>query len=71
MAIPGEYFFDPPAKEKVIGKTAETPIPTKEKPMRTGQNSGRNIANNIPTVTIEAPKTKVFFIPILSINRSE
>ena len=36
MAIPGEYFFELPAKENVIGNTAETPIPTKEKPINTG-----------------------------------
>ena len=42
MAIPGEYFFELPAREKVIGNTEATPIPTKEKPISTGQYDGKN-----------------------------
>ena len=37
IAIPGEYFFEFPAREKVIGITDDTPIPTNEKPIKTGQ----------------------------------
>ena len=56
IAMPGEYFFELPAREKVIGKTAETPIPTRENPKSEGQKKGNIIAVEIPIATIEAPK---------------
>jgi len=36
-AMPGEYFLELPARVKVIGKTAATPIPTMENPKSVGQ----------------------------------
>ena len=49
IAIPGEYFFEVPAKPNVIGKIAAVPKPTKQNPINAGQKYGKVIATKIPS----------------------
>ena len=37
IAIPAEYFFEVPAKEKVIGNIGAVPKPTRQKPNKADQ----------------------------------
>ena len=37
IAIPGEYFFEPPARRNVIGMIDAVPNPTRQNPIIAGQ----------------------------------
>ena len=71
IAIPGEYFFEKPARVKVMGTTDAVPKPTSEKPISAGQKYGKIIASRIPLIIIDPLRIYVAGIPILSMIRSE
>ncbi len=69
-AIPGEYLLEVPARIKVIGIMAATPIPTKLKPISAGQKKGKMIIRPRPVKINEELITYIFFIPTVSISLS-
>lgn len=71
MAIPGEYFFEPEARVKVIGMIDAVPKPVKQNPIMDGQKVGKVMARKIPKKVKQELTIKVLAIPILSTTRSD